>query len=40
LSIEITSLPTGGIITRIDCGMITRAMVWNQLMPSAFAASS
>ena len=40
LSIEMTSLPAGGMITRIDWGTITRTMVWNQLMPSAVAASS
>ena len=40
LSIEMTSLPVGGMITRIDCGRITRVMVCDQLMPSAVAASS
>src|SRR5665647_2841588 len=39
-SIEMTSLPVGGMITRIDWGRMTRHMVWNQLMPSAVAASS
>ena len=39
-SIEMTSLPVGGMITRIDCGRMMRRMVCDQLMPSAVAASS
>ena len=39
-SIEMTSLPVGGMMMRIDCGMTMRRMVWPQLMPSAVAASS
>ena len=39
-SIEMTSLPVGGMITRIDCGRMIRRIVWNQLIPSAVAASS
>ena len=40
LSIEISSLPVGGMITRIACGSTIRRMVWPHYMPSARAASS
>ena len=39
-SIEMTSLPVGGMMTRIACGRMTRRIVCAQLMPSAVAASS
>lgn len=38
-SIEMTSLPVGGMITRIDCGITMRRIVWAQDMPSAVEAS-
>ncbi len=39
-SIEMTSLPVGGMMMRIDCGMTMRHIVWVQLIPRAVAASS
>ena len=39
LSIEMVSLPVGGMITRIACGRMIRRMVRARLMPSACAAS-
>ena len=38
-SIEITSLPVGGMITRIACGSTIRRIVWIRDMPSDCAAS-
>ena len=39
LSIEIVSLPVGGMITRIACGSTIRRSVCRRLMPSDWAAS-
>ncbi len=39
LSIEMVSLPVGGMITRIACGSTIRRSVAARLMPSAWAAS-
>ena len=39
LSIEMVSLPVGGMITRIACGRTIRRIVRPLLMPSAWAAS-
>ena len=38
-SIEIVSLPLGGMITRIACGSTIRRIVRSRVMPSACAAS-
>ena len=38
-SIEIVSLPVGGMITRIACGRTMRRTVCRRVMPSACAAS-
>lgn len=38
-SIEMVSLPVGGMITRMACGRTIRRMVAKRLMPSAWAAS-
>ena len=35
LSMEIVSLPVGGMITRIACGSTIRRSVWPRVMPSA-----
>ena len=39
LSIEIVSLPVGGMITRIACGSTIRRMICRRVMPSDCAAS-
>src|SRR5882757_996575 len=39
LSIEIVSLPVGGMITRMACGSTIRRSAWVRDMPSALAAS-
>ena len=39
LSIEIVSLPVGGMITRIACGRTIRRIVCRRVMPRALAAS-
>ena len=39
LSIEMVSLPVGGMITRIACGKMIRRKVRARVMPSAWAAS-
>ncbi len=39
-SIEIVSLPVGGMITRIACGSTIRRIVCRRVMPSACAASA
>ena len=39
LSIEMVSLPVGGMITRMACGSTIRRSVWARDMPSAPAAS-
>ena len=38
-SIEIVSLPVGGMITRIACGSTIRRIVCSRVMPSECAAS-
>ena len=38
-SIEISSLPVGGMMTRIAWGSTTRRSVWPRVMPSELAAS-
>ena len=38
-SIEIVSLPVGGMITRIACGRTIRRIVCSRVIPSACAAS-
>ena len=40
LSIEMVSLPVGGMITRIACGRMIRRIVRARVMPSACAAST
>ena len=39
LSIEMVSLPVGGMITRMACGNMIRRRVMARVMPSAWAAS-
>ena len=39
LSIEMVSLPVGGMMTRIACGSTIRRMVCSRVMPSEWAAS-
>ncbi len=38
-SMEMVSLPVGGMITLIACGSTMRRIVWARVMPSALAAS-
>ena len=39
LSIEMVSLPVGGMITRMAWGSTMRRRVWNRAMPRDWAAS-
>ena len=39
LTMLMTSLPTGGMMTRIACGSTMRRRVVSRVMPIAFAAS-
>ena len=38
-SIEMVSLPVGGMMTRMACGSTMRRRIWNRVIPIDWAAS-